>query len=57
MCVTKGKCVTQGMSKMCHSGYILYTINVILTIVDKQAVLGSHTRAPNALVASYYLLP
>ena len=22
MCLTKGKCVIQGMSKMCHSGYV-----------------------------------
>ena len=37
MCVTKGKCVTQGMSKMCHSGYV-YCILIKILFNDKYLI-------------------
>ena len=45
-CVTKGKCVTQGMSRMCHSGYVYCiiilstcTIQIYVHVIDYNTLL------------------
>ena len=32
-CVTKGKCVSQSMSKMCHSGYVYCILKIVIVLL------------------------